>query len=76
VPASLLLAAFHLPRHIPTIDLAQAIGMVTKAAADATGLTDRGEIAPGRRADLVRVTLVEDDTPLVRRVWSRGRIAA
>jgi alpha-D-ribose 1-methylphosphonate 5-triphosphate diphosphatase len=38
-------------------------------------MTDRGEIAVGRRGDLVRVALVGDQ-PVVRQVWRLGlRIA-
>lgn len=75
VPASLLLAAFHLPRHVPSIDLASAIRTVTATPAKVTGLTDRGAIAAGMRADLVRVAIA-NETPMVRRVWARGKIAA
>jgi alpha-D-ribose 1-methylphosphonate 5-triphosphate diphosphatase len=75
VPASLLFAAFHLPRRVPGISLPEAVRMVTLAPAEALGLDDRGAIAAGRRADLVRVT-VADDAPMVRRVWSEGRFAA
>jgi alpha-D-ribose 1-methylphosphonate 5-triphosphate diphosphatase len=32
---------------------------------------DRGQIAPGRRGDLVRVELI-DEHPVVRTVWSEG----
>jgi alpha-D-ribose 1-methylphosphonate 5-triphosphate diphosphatase len=39
--------------------------------ARAVGLNDRGEIAPDRRADLVRVRVVED-APIVRSVWREG----
>ena len=35
------------------------------------GLTDRGEIAADRRADLVRVRTV-DNAPVVRAVWREG----
>ena len=75
VPASLLMAAFHLPHRVAAIDLPQAIRMVTAAPAKATGLTDRGAIAAGLRADLVRVTLI-DLVPMVRRVWTKGKLAA
>ena len=75
VPASLLLAATELPRKVPSIGLAGAIAMVTLAPARATGLDDRGALQPGLRADLVRVAMA-DGTPIVRRVWSEGRIAA
>ena len=54
VPASLLLAAFELPRRVPALDLAAAIRTVTLAPAEATGLTDRGSLAVGKRADLVQ----------------------
>lgn len=41
------------------------------------GLADRGEIAPGKRADLVQVRLVETSQglrqPVVRAVWRQGR---
>jgi alpha-D-ribose 1-methylphosphonate 5-triphosphate diphosphatase len=71
VPASLLMAAFELPRRAPEIDLPQAIATVTRNPARATGLADRGEIAPGMRADLVRVRR-GGEVPVVRRVWRGG----
>ncbi|MDQ0471200.1 alpha-D-ribose 1-methylphosphonate 5-triphosphate diphosphatase [Labrys wisconsinensis] len=75
IPSSLLIAALELPRRVPAITLPTAIAMVTRSPARATGLADRGALEPGLRADLVRVHLA-DATPIVRRVWSRGRIAA
>jgi alpha-D-ribose 1-methylphosphonate 5-triphosphate diphosphatase len=75
VPASLLMAAFDLPRRVPAITLPQALRTVTKNPAAATGLSDRGEIAAGKRADLVRVRVAEG-IPVVRQVWRGGtRIA-
>jgi alpha-D-ribose 1-methylphosphonate 5-triphosphate diphosphatase len=71
VPASLLLAAFRLPVLVPGITLPQAVAMVSRNPAQATGLLDRGEIAPGRRADLVRVQMA-DEQPVVRQVWRSG----
>jgi alpha-D-ribose 1-methylphosphonate 5-triphosphate diphosphatase len=71
VPASLLLAAFELPRRVPSLDLSAAVRMVTLAPANATGLGDRGSIAKGKRADLVRVSLAAE-TPIVRQVWREG----
>jgi alpha-D-ribose 1-methylphosphonate 5-triphosphate diphosphatase len=44
---------------------------VSASPAKAAGLGDRGEIAPGKRADLVRVAVV-DGHPVVRTVWSKG----
>jgi alpha-D-ribose 1-methylphosphonate 5-triphosphate diphosphatase len=71
VPSSLLMGAMQLPVRVPAIDLAAAIRTVTKTPAEAVGLTDRGEIAIGRRADLIRVHLA-GDIPVVRSVWRQG----
>ncbi|MHA1529307.1 MAG: alpha-D-ribose 1-methylphosphonate 5-triphosphate diphosphatase [Alphaproteobacteria bacterium] len=57
-----LLAAFRLAEQGIT-DLADAWALVSRNAAEAAGLTDRGEIAPGRRADLI---LVDTHGPLPR----------
>ena len=57
--------------HAPAIDLASAVRTVTKAPAEAVGLTDRGEIAVGKRADLIRVR-VAGEVPVVRSVWREG----
>jgi len=75
VPSSLLMGAMQLPWRVPAIDLATAIRTVTKTPAEAVGLTDRGEIAAGRRADLIRVQ-VAGDVPVVRSVWREGRRVA
>jgi alpha-D-ribose 1-methylphosphonate 5-triphosphate diphosphatase len=75
VPSSLLMAALQLPRRVPTIDLASAIRTVTKTPAQAVGLADRGEIAIGKRADLIRVHVARD-IPVVRCVWREGRRVA
>ena len=72
VPASLLLAAFELPERAAGVDLASAIRMVTKNPAEATGLSDRGEIVAGRRADLARVA-ADGHVPVVRSLWREGR---
>ncbi|SIO07901.1 alpha-D-ribose 1-methylphosphonate 5-triphosphate diphosphatase [Vannielia litorea] len=73
VPSALLTAAFRLARLWG--DLPRAIAAVTSSPARATGLADRGRIAPGLRADLVRVTML-GDTPVVRAVWSHGQRVA
>jgi alpha-D-ribose 1-methylphosphonate 5-triphosphate diphosphatase len=60
---------------VPGIDLAAAIRTVTKTPAEAIGLTDRGEIASGKRADLIRVHVARD-VPVVRSVWREGQRVA
>jgi alpha-D-ribose 1-methylphosphonate 5-triphosphate diphosphatase len=71
IPSSLLMGALALPKQVPSIDLAAAVRTVTKAPAEAVGLNDRGEIAVGRRADLIRVHVARD-IPVVRCVWREG----
>ena len=75
VPSSLLMAALMLPKQVPAIDLASAVRTVTKTPAEAVGLFDRGEIAIGKRADLIRVH-VAGNVPVVRSVWREGRRVA
>ena len=72
VPVSLIEGAFGLAGIAAVGGLAGAIRTVTRNPAAATGMTDRGEIAVGRRGDLVRVRLV-DDHPVVREVYRLGR---
>ena len=71
VPMSLIHGAFILARAGVGFDLPAAIGTVTATPAARVGLADRGRIAKGLRADLVRVRDT-GDMPLVRGVWSRG----
>lgn len=71
VPSSLIQAAFELPGRVPGIALLDAVAMVTDNPARAAGLADRGRLAPGLRADLVRVTPAA--VPVVRAVWREGR---
>ncbi|MEM8580946.1 MAG: alpha-D-ribose 1-methylphosphonate 5-triphosphate diphosphatase [Pseudomonadota bacterium] len=52
-------------------DLPRAVGTVTRAPADAAQLVDRGRLAEGMLADLVRVQLL-GETPVVRSVWRGG----
>jgi len=75
IPSSLLMAALQLPREVPAIDLASAVRTVTKTPAEAVGLADRGEIAVGKRADLIRVHIARD-IPVVRSVWREGQRVA
>ena len=71
VPASLLMGALALENVAAIGGLPGAIRLITKNAAQATGLNDRGEIAVGKRADFVRVHRT-DRQPVVRQVWRQG----
>src|SRR5882672_1705285 len=75
IPSSLLMGALQLPQHVAAIDLASAVRTVTKRPAEAVGLADRGEIAVGKRADLIRVHVARD-IPVVRSVWREGHRVA
>jgi alpha-D-ribose 1-methylphosphonate 5-triphosphate diphosphatase len=75
VPSSLLLAALRLPAIAANIDLAAAVRTVTKSPAEAVGLTDRGEITVGKRADLIRVHVASKGSA-VRSVWRAGQRVA
>ena len=71
VPFSLLYGATVLEQHCENISLPQAIAMVTQNPAKQVGLSDRGEIAVGKRADLVRYQM-DDEVPAIREVWRGG----
>lgn len=75
VPFSLIQAAFLLGEAGEDA-LPDAIRLVTKNPAEAVGLTDRGEIAMGKRADLVRVRAIAGEPPVVRSVYRQGRRVA
>ena len=68
VPASLVQACWILHRDL-SIPLHAAVAMVTRNPARCVGLTDRGSIAAGQRADLVQIGLMADGLPVVRAVW-------
>jgi alpha-D-ribose 1-methylphosphonate 5-triphosphate diphosphatase len=70
VPISLLQGAFALTTI--GLDLAAAVRTASLNPAAAVGLDDRGVIQPGKRADLVWVSVI-DGLPLVKAVWSAGR---
>jgi alpha-D-ribose 1-methylphosphonate 5-triphosphate diphosphatase len=72
VPASLLMGAFDLARRIDGYGLAAALRTVTLHPARAAGLFDRGQVAAGLRADLVRIRVVRD-LPVVREVYRGGQ---
>lgn len=71
VPVSLVQAAFQLAEEVESVDLPKAVAMVTSTPAKAIGLTDRGALEVGRRADLIQVRLV-GNIPIVRGVWREG----
>jgi alpha-D-ribose 1-methylphosphonate 5-triphosphate diphosphatase len=73
VPSSLLSAALHLGDLWG--DTARGIATVTAAPAEAAGLSDRGHLVPGARADLIRVTRI-GAAGAVRGVWVQGRRVA
>ena len=76
VPGSLLTAVMRLV-HDGILSLPQAVATVTANPARAVRLNDRGELAPGLRADLVQVrqvTLPDGSLhAVVRAVWREGR---
>ena len=69
VPAALLTSAFRLAEIWG--DLARGLATVTAAPAAAAGLADRGRIAPGLRADLIRIRRL-GSLPVVRATWVGG----
>jgi alpha-D-ribose 1-methylphosphonate 5-triphosphate diphosphatase len=68
VPASLLQAAFRLTEAGHGLSLPQAVATVSANPAATAGLSDRGRIAPGLKADLLRVAVVEGQ-PFIMTVW-------
>ncbi len=70
VPMSLLHGAFLL-HHELDWPLPLAAGVVSTQPAETAQLFDRGEVAIGKRADLIQVQ-DEQGLPLIRRVWRRG----
>ena len=71
VPASLLSAAFLLASPPLGLSLPAAVATVTLRPAELLGLADRGRIAPGARADMIRVRTV-GAAPTVVEVWREG----
>jgi alpha-D-ribose 1-methylphosphonate 5-triphosphate diphosphatase len=74
VPSSLLQAAWTLQREAG-FSPSEALQVVSLNPAKACGLNDRGQIAVGLRADLLRVTEV-DGFPIVRELSVLGRRVA
>lgn len=71
VPSALLQAVWHLARR-EGCSIARHLPKVTRNTASMLGLTDRGWLAPGLRADVIRVT-EHAATPLVRAVYVTGQ---
>jgi alpha-D-ribose 1-methylphosphonate 5-triphosphate diphosphatase len=69
VPAALLYAAVLLGEIWG--DLPRGMATVSRAPAHAAGLLDRGMLAEGMRADVIRFRLI-DGVPALRGVWSAG----
>lgn len=72
-PAALIVAVFRLPQ-LAEITLADAIRLVTLNPAHAAGLDDRGNIAVGKRADLVSVARI-NGLAQAASVWTNGKLA-
>ena len=70
VPVSLLHSAFLLREQLHG-DLPAAIQKVSATPARMVGLTDRGAIAEGLRADIIQVN-DRHDAPVIRQVWREG----
>jgi alpha-D-ribose 1-methylphosphonate 5-triphosphate diphosphatase len=75
VPRSLVECVFALVSAPFGWSLSRAVASVTANVAAAVGLDDRGEVAEGRRADLLRVRRIKD-LPVLRGVWVAGERAA
>jgi alpha-D-ribose 1-methylphosphonate 5-triphosphate diphosphatase len=74
VPAALVEAAFRCGE-AAGIDLPEAVALVTDRPARMAGLSDRGRLQAGLRADIVRVR-VHEDLPVPRQVWRAGERVA
>ncbi|MDD2703833.1 MAG: alpha-D-ribose 1-methylphosphonate 5-triphosphate diphosphatase [Acidocella sp.] len=71
VPASMLEAAF-IAAAEAALPLHAAIALITSGPAEIAGLTDRGQLTPGLRADFIQVR-VYGGLPVVRGVWRAGQ---
>jgi alpha-D-ribose 1-methylphosphonate 5-triphosphate diphosphatase len=74
VPSSLLMATWMLG-HLDGWTLPKAVRTVTRNPARAIRLQDRGDIAPGQRADVLRVRMNGAGMPSVRETWFAGQRA-
>lgn len=72
VPFSLIYAPFLMADEIDEISLPMAISMVSANPARQVGLSDRGSLKVGLRADMSRVRRANGAIPVVRAVWRQG----
>jgi len=71
-PSTLIAAAFAAAR-LADLPLDRALALVTANPADACLLSDRGRLAPGKRADVIAVGNIAGQ-PMVTHTWSAGRL--
>lgn len=74
VPSSLLMATFMLAQ-LEQWSLPKAVRTVTCNPASAIGMQDRGEVAEGLRADILRVRMNRAGMPTVMETWMTGKRA-
>jgi alpha-D-ribose 1-methylphosphonate 5-triphosphate diphosphatase len=74
VPSSLIQSAFLLRDKLGW-SMPRAVATVTRNPARAIGMEDRGEIAPGQRADVIRVRETAGGMPVVMGSWCAGERA-
>jgi alpha-D-ribose 1-methylphosphonate 5-triphosphate diphosphatase len=72
VPSSMLYAAFLLANDGGGMSLPEAVRLISSEPAECIGFDDRGEIAPGKRADLIRVRHGAARVPTVMAAWCQG----
>ena len=72
MPISLLHAAFVLHERVG-VALPSAVATVTANIAEMVQLEDRGTLEVGKKADIIRVQMM-DGLPLVKSIWKNGRL--
>jgi alpha-D-ribose 1-methylphosphonate 5-triphosphate diphosphatase len=72
MPISLLHSAFELHRNLD-LPLFTSLATVTANIAKMVNLSDRGVLEEGKKADIIRVKLV-DDLPIIKTIWKNGRL--
>jgi alpha-D-ribose 1-methylphosphonate 5-triphosphate diphosphatase len=72
MPISLLHSAFVL-QHKVDVTLPAALATVTANIAGMIKMGDRGMLAIGKKADIIRVHML-DELPIVRSIWKNGRL--